>query len=568
MSARSASIEDLVVRLAGFLREEGCRLLQVVVDPELRRSIVGLVMAQEFRPTNRAPFVAFEHEHTGAVPAWSQRAEHARRQHERRREGAEASIAPLPAAPVGGDERLVFGLQLGQLLLIAPPHSEGLVVVLAPGHVEAPTNFRESVALLLGRRELAAVRWIVIEADGDATGPLVATLGAQAQRIDTRLPAADADAELEALIRDRPPAGPRGVMPPSRPDVLSRVPDADGERRREIGRLSLGAALASGRGRGAEAVAAQRGARDLAAEAGWTGDAVTLELALGGHLVAAGATREAELSFLRAIETARASGMHDKAATAGFGLAATRTVRGERHTALVAYADAALAAERSGSSMLAIEGSRLAGQAALELRMEPQAITFLAKAVGLAEAAPVGVGLSSAAVAARTLAAICRKRGLGERAAALDAAAARFGEHAQPEVSTATVPPVALPSMPAAQPSTPPTPASVAAPSAAPAASQPAFVPFDEGTGMLTLDQIARLHLRGVASDPTPPVQGARSWTRDEIESLQHAVDHSLGDDASRILSRDELAALSGRAVVPDDAPAPPPLLSDREDRG
>ena len=85
---------------------------------------------------------------------------------------------------------------------------------------------------------------------------------------------------------------------------------------------------------------------------------------------------------------------------------------------------------------------------------------------------------------------------------------------------------------------------------------------------MLTLDQIARLHLRGVASDPTPPVQGARSWTRDEIESLQHAVDHSLGDDASRILSRDELAALSGRAVVPDDAPAPPPLLSDREDRG
>ena len=85
---------------------------------------------------------------------------------------------------------------------------------------------------------------------------------------------------------------------------------------------------------------------------------------------------------------------------------------------------------------------------------------------------------------------------------------------------------------------------------------------------MLTLDQIARLHLRGVASDPTPPEQGSRSWTRDEIQSLQHAVDHSLGDDASRILSRDELAALSGRAVVPDDAPVPPPLLSDREDRG
>lgn len=70
---------------------------------------------------------------------------------------------------------------------------------------------------------------------------------------------------------------------------------------------------------------------------------------------------------------------------------------------------------------------------------------------------------------------------------------------------------------------------------------------------MLTLDQIARLHLHGVAADPTPPAQGARGWTRDEIDSLQRAVDHAINDDASRILTPEELAALRGQAVLSDE---------------
>ena len=580
MSAHNDSIEALVTAVARFLRDDGCRLLQVLASAELHRQVLAVVMAQEHRPTSRAPFVALQHAHTAAMPAWSQRAEFARVQHERRRDGAPATIAALPDAPVGRDERLVFALQLQQLLQAPPPGTEGLVAVLACAHIDAPAVFRESVAMLVGRRELGAVRWIVIETDGDALGPLVATLGARAQQVDTRLPEAAADAELAALVDDRPPASPRGVTPPARPDVPVRVPDADGLRRREIGRLSLAAALASSRGRGAEAVTAQRDARDLATQAGWTGDAVTMELALGAHLVGAGATREAEVTFLRAIDTAKQHGMDDKATTAGFGLAATRTIRGERHTALVAYADAALAAQKSGSPMLAIEANRLAGQAALELRMEPQAITFFAKAVGLAAAAPREVGRSSAAVAARSLADLCRKRGMHGRADELEAQAVQFSDGAPPDVATATVPPPvmaaapaspavpaspAAASPPAANPAVPanagaaPDPAgavAAGAPAPSPAASAPAFVPFDEGTGMLTLDQIARVHMRGVASSPVPPESGARSWTRDEIQSLQRAVDHSLGDDASRILSRDELTALQGRAVVDDDTVA------------
>ncbi len=427
MSAHNDSIEALVAALARFLRDDGCRLLQVLASGELRRQVLAVTMAQEHRPTSRVPFLAFEHAHSAAMPAWAQRGEFARAQHDARRGGAEATsdrIAALPAAPQGRDERSVFALQLQQLLQAPPPNTEGLVVVLACTHIDAPDVFRESVAMLVGRRELAAVRWIVIETDGDALAPVVTMLGPRAQRVDTRLPEDAADAELAALVDDRPPASPRGVTPPARPDVPVRVPDADGLRRREIGRLSLAAALASSRGRGAEAVMAQRGARDLATQAGWTGDAVTMELALGAHLVGAGATREAEVTFLRAIDTAKQHGMDDKATTAGFGLAATRTIRGERHTALVAYADAALAAEKSGSPILAIEANRLAGQAALELRMEPQAITFFAKAVGVAAATPGEVGLSSAAVAARALADLCRKRGMHGRADELEAQAA------------------------------------------------------------------------------------------------------------------------------------------------
>lgn len=552
MAGRSTTIEDLVAGLSRFLRDGGGRLLEVLVDPELRRQVVALVMAQEHRPTVRAPFFALEHAHGAQQPGWALRAAALREQHEHRRRTA-PTIPPLPAVPATADERQGFALQLQQLLDAPPPNTEGLVVVLAPASIDAPAQLRDAVALMLGRRELSAVRWIVIEADGEPVAPLVATLGARAQRIDARLPGAVADAELAAMVDDRPPAGPRGVTPPVRPDVPVRIPDADGVRRREIGRLSLAAALAASRGRGVEAVAAQRGARDLATEAGWTDDAVTMELALGAHLVGAGATREAEVTFLRAIETAKQHGMDDKATTAGFGLAATRMVRGERHTALVAYADAAVAAERSGNAMLAIEGSRLAGQAALELRMEPQAITFFAKAVGLAAAAPRDAGLTSAGVAARTLAGLCRQRGLHARADELEAQAEQFTEGASPAVASATVPPPVVVA-PVVAPPMVPTPAAAATP-VVPAAA------LDEGTGLLTLDQIARLHMRGVASDPTPPEHGSRSWTHDEISTLQRAVDHSLGEDASRILSRDELAALQGRAVVADDAVVPPPPL-------
>jgi tetratricopeptide (TPR) repeat protein len=383
MGARAQAIERLAGELAGFLRDEPCAVLQVLVDPELRRSALEVVLAQEYRPTNAAPFVAFDQAHAVANPGWALRAASAREQHERRRIGVEDAIAALPPAPEARDERIAFALQLQQLLHASPPDAEGLVVVLAPTRIEAPADFVASLELL--HRDLRGVRWIVIEADGDALGAWIATHAAR--RVDLRLPPAEAEAELAALVDDRPPAAPRGVIPPARPDVQVRVPDADGARRREIGKLSLAASLAASRDRDADAIDAQRRARDLATEAGWTSDAITLEIALGSRLVAAGAMAEAEASFQRAIAAANAHAMHDKATTAGFGLAATRALRGAKHDALVAYADAAIAADKSGSDALAIEANRAAGRTAQSLGLSAEAAAFFAKAQAIGDAA-------------------------------------------------------------------------------------------------------------------------------------------------------------------------------------
>ena len=80
--------------------------------------------------------------------------------------------------------------------------------------------------------------------------------------------------------------------------------------------------------------------------------------------------------------------------------------------------------------------------------------------------------------------------------------------------------------------------------------------PDIEGTALLTLEEIARVHWGGVTDEPSPPVEGPRSWTRDEILVLQAAVDRSLDEDSTAALSPDELAALRGQSIG-----AAPPVM-------
>jgi len=530
MSAHAATLEPLIEELAMFVADPRCKLLHVRVGIELRRAAVDLVLAHEHRSDNPAPFVVFEQGHTAAVPGWLSRAGHARVQHEQRRDGAEPPIPALPPAPRASDERVGFALQLRQLLAAAPPHTEGLVVVLTPAVLEALAQWRDAVGIFVTASELADVRWIVVETERRTLDALAVSLGDAARRVDVFVSQDAAAADYEQLVSGSTTPGPKGVTPPSRKDVAGPA-DAAGAQRAQLGTLVLSAALAASRSRSVEAIAAQTRARDVCEAAGWFDEAIAMEIVLGGYLVGAGAVRDAESSFLRAIEGARKHARPDKIATAGFGLGAARTIRGERHTALVAYAEAALAAEDSKSTLLAIEGSRLAGQAAADLGMEPQAITFFGRAVRLAEDSSEDVSRTSAAIAARSLAGVCRRRRLFERATELDAQARRFASpDGAPDREVRPEPPEPRIPMVAEAP---------------------------ESTGVLTLEEIARMHWGGVTDAPSPPSEGSRSWTREEILTLQRAVDHSLDDRTSQILSRHELRALHGDSV--QELPLAPP---------
>lgn len=525
MNAFADAVVPLVDELTLFVREPSCRLLHVGVAAGLRPAAVELVAAHEYRPENPSPFFIFEHDHTAVTPGWAARLGHARAIHEARRRDADPPLVALPPEPSQGDAPTRFALQLAQLLAATPPHTHGLVVVLAPGVLAARRQWHAALDLLIRGRGLEHVRWIVLEPDPADLGPLAPLAGSAAKHLDVRVREDDALAELERLATGRPPPGPKGVAPPERPDV-SPPPDEAGNRRRELAQQVLSAALAAARGHHAHAVAAQHRARELCDASGWHDESVTMELTLGGYLIATGAVREAEGAFLRAIEAAREQHRADKAAIAGFALGATRALGGEPHTALVAYAEAAVAAEDGGDPWLAIEGYRLAGDAALGLRMAAQAIAFLGRAVRLGESADLDASRSSGAQAARSLAQICRRRGLGMQADELDAKAQALGRpRAELDDDAAATSAVAV------------TPESLA---------------VRETTDVLTLEDVARLHWGGVVDAPTPSSQGSRSWTRQEIEVVQRAAWHSLDRETSTMLSRDELALL--RAEPPEPA--------------
>jgi hypothetical protein len=503
----------LLSALSSFVRDARCKLLHVIVDAEARASVVDMVMVHEHRPDNPAPFVAFHQAYLAERTGWRSRAAHARRVHRSRRDGAEASVPDLPESPDAHDELAAFAVQLQQVLHATPRGAEGLVVVLAPSHVAAPTKFRDEVDGLIRTPALTAVRWIVVDVGPGAMSPTVVALGARAREVDARAPVGTRDAELDAIVAGRRRARPCGATAPRRGDTPTAATDPDGERRAEIGRLSLAAALAASRGEAPSAVLAQREARDIAAAAGWTDDAIVLELALGGHLVGAGSPGEAEASFQRAVDSAQSHGRHDLVATAGIGLAAVRMTRSEHASALVAYADAAVAAKRGGSEVLSVEASRLAGEAALMLRMEPQAITFLAQALAIAEASTEAPSRSCGSKAARTLALLCERRGLGGRASELRETARQLDDEARPVDDASS---------------------SNAAPAGAEAESSGAPVLVPAGPA------------------------GFAALTTDDAASLQRALVDSLdvaGSELTAILGEEELARLRARPVEHDGKP-------------
>lgn len=579
MESLGSPIERLLEAMTAFVRTPATKLLHVEATPRMRKGCVEGVMAYERDPANTAPFYLFEQEHTRGNPNWAQRAEHARAQHAHRATLMEAqgeSLTPLPQAAASGSDRAAFAGAVLQLAQIQPQGAHGVVVVLAPTTLEGAEEWRAGVQPLVMDPKLAAVRFVVLEAAPGPTAALAEQLRDRGDQVRVEPNQAAEDRDVESMLENFVPGGPPPgaspqVSPPPHPSV-GPEPEAtpDAKLRGAVAQKLIDSALAMKQGRSAAAVQSTREARDLSAAAGLQRDAINLELMLGGQLLAAGSPKQSEASFARAVKNAEEQGKDAQAATGQFSLGASKLTRKDKQGALVCYAEGTVAAERSGQPALAIEGGRLTGTLAAELGMQAQAIAFFTKAVKLAETVGPVAPLTSAGESARSLAQMCRKRGLNEQAAKFDAQAESFENLVVPEAPTALgegpAEDGAVAEAPAPAPRTPSEPAEYlpVGVAQAPADAMMFGAPpseEEESTGMLSLDDVARMRAGVEAAEAealedglhTAPPEGLDEAS---LEKLRAATFDVLDEDSSSMLSREELASLTGER--PFEIPAQP----------
>lgn len=584
MESLGSPIERLLEAMSAFVRTPATKLLHVEAAPRMRKGCVEAVMAHERDRANTAPFYLFEQAHSGVNPGWNERAEHARAQHAHRAKRMaehDESLDPLPEAAASSSGQARFAGALLQLAGGLPEGAHGLVIVLAPTTLDRPDAWHEGLQPLLLDPKLAAVRFVVLEAPPGPTATIAGQLGDRADRVVVAPnPAAedrDVEAMLEGFVPGAPPPGasPEGTAPRHPTAGPEPEPTADSKLRGTIAQKLIASTLAMKRGRGAEAVQATREARDLSAAAGLQRDAVNLEMMLGGQLLSAGSPTQSEAAFERAVKTAGDSGKDAQVATGQFALGASKLTRRNKQGALVHYAEGTVAAERSGQPALAVEGGRLTGSLAAELGMQAQAIAFFTKAVKLARTLGPVAPLTSAGESARSLAQMCRKRGLNGQAAAFEAEADTFENLVVPEAPTAlgdTQPDEgAVAATPAVEPQTGDAflPVGVAS---APAGARAFGAPpseEEESTGMLSLDDVAAMRAGVEADDAEALAVGghedepAAGLDEASLEKLRAATFGVLDEDSSSMLSREELAALTGELpfelpALPTEPAAPP----------
>ncbi len=577
MESLGSPIERLLEAMASFVRTPATKLLHVASAVRMRKGCVDGVMAFERDPANAAPFYLFEQEHTRSSPGWALRAEHARAQHAHRAtlmDEQGESLAPLPEAAPSGTPQAGFAGALLQLAHGQPEGAHGMVVVLAPSTLEDPEGWQAGVQPLLMDPKLAAVRFVVIETPPGPSASIADQLRDRADRVSVAPNAAAEDRDVESMLEDFVPGGP---PPGASPEVTAPPhptagpepePTPDAQLRGAVAEKLVASALAMKQGRAAAAVQSTREARDLSAAAGLQRDAINLELMLGGQLLAAGSPRQSEAAFTRAVESAGENGKDAQVATGQFALGASKLTRRDKQGALVCYAEGTVAAERSSQPALAIEGGRLTGSLAAELGLQAQAIAFFTRAVKLAETIGPLAPMTSAGESARSLAQMCRKRGLDQQAAKFETQADTFENLVVPETPTALDegPPDAgaVAEAPAEVAKTPPEPFLPVGVASAPADAMVFGAPpgeDEETTDNLSLADVAAMRAGVEAVEAEELAAGdtgipAGSLDEAALEKLRAATFDVLDEDSSSMLSREELAALTGE--IPFELPPQP----------
>jgi len=452
MESIAAPLRRLQEEGSWFARAKELRLLHVRTDATMRGAALDLLMVLEHHGDNRALFYRFDDPFAGADRGWPARVPRLVEQHAGKIEAVAPAgivVQPLPAAASAaeptarGFSSLLFELRR---LLGAP--LEGVVVVLAPGRVEDPLLFHHELSALVGSPQLPHVRWIVVEADGDAARDLVKALGPRALACDCLVDESQQQNDLAAggvaAVSDPPVALPLppvawrapgampDVPPPPRPGLPA--PPSD-EQLRAAGlspkfvngggdalkKLILGAGLALRQKRHADAVALQARAAALCAEMEMPREQILNVMILGGYLLAAAQRPHAREAYTKARDLAVAAKLDDMIAQTELTLGMLDAVDHQPAQAAGHYSAAGQHAEKAQLGPLAIECWRMAGQLALEARLESGAVDCWKRAVALADPLdPALAKMTSAPEAARALAAVCRKRGLHAQAASLE----------------------------------------------------------------------------------------------------------------------------------------------------
>ncbi len=455
MEAIAVPLRRVQEEASWFARAAEIKLLHVTTDTTLRGAAIKVLMAQEVHADNRALYFRFDDEMTGPAHGWPDRAARLREQFAAKTASLEPAgihLGPLrdvSSAP-GASSRAPAAELAAQVFearrALVPPLTQ-IVVVLAPTRVEDPERFAAEMSSMVGARELADVRWIVVETDGDAIGPLARELGRAALSCDCVV---DGAAQGEALaaqgaaavsdpVTVRPPAS-NWRAPGAAPDVeppphVGAPPLATDEELRAAGlspvfvkgggdalkRLLLGAALAMRNKRHDDAVTLQARAAALCGEMQMPTEQVLNLHVLAGYQVAGQQGARAREVYVQAGALARAHGIKDLEAQTELALGMLEAVDRAPAKAAAHYAAAGRLAEDAGIDVLAIEAWRMAGQLALEGRIETSAVECWKRALDLAdELDPKLAQSTSAAEVARALAVVYRKRGLVAPARALE----------------------------------------------------------------------------------------------------------------------------------------------------
>lgn len=430
-----------------FARAQELRLWLVRCDESLRGTTLSLIPKLEFHADNHSPWPVLADAHTTADDGWALRANRlvadwSRRVEAFNKEGISQGTVELP----DGRAALELFIRAAQDVLAAMRAPlAGLVVVLAPGVVERPEALESALTGLLGHRELMKIRWVLV-LDVDATVPraLVDALGEERALVtECAIDRVEQRRELAAMLAPGDPARfgvayPVGVTAPPRVDDPPALPVAQRDaalraagvdpqlldRGPELRAEVIGAALAMAEGRGAVALQHQRRARDLCERLGLVEMTIITRIILASYLSGLDQRQEAKRELQTAIAAARTHGQARAESQAHLALGLLHNLDRDQPSAIRAYMDAARAAEAGDEPLLAIEGWRMAGQLAAQSQHGQQAEQAFREALRVAsEAEPQVASGSSAAEAARQLAALYSRRGMTAQAESLHAQA-------------------------------------------------------------------------------------------------------------------------------------------------